>query len=132
MTKRQQKFVTALTNPEVDTIAEAARIAGYGSPRQRGQQALQSVTVQAALKDYIALLDNFGATNNVTALRLAEGLHAEKVSMFGKKCGPDFEQRGKYVDRINKIRGYMRGEDDGEEAGKLVIVIGDKGLDEII
>lgn len=134
LTKKQAKFVKAIVNTEINTVAEAARIAGYAlkNARQAGYENLQKPTVQSALQKYVELLNAAGATDEVTAQRLAEGLHAKKVTMFGQDAGPDFEQRGKYIDRINKIKKYLDNDETPGGNKTLILVIGDKGLDEII
>lgn len=124
LTKKQRNFVTALVSSNIDTVAEAGRIAGY-CDRQQARKTLQSTTVQNALEDFLNLLDSHGATDHVLAQRIAEGLHATKPN--GGDQSPDFHQRFQYVQLICKIKGYLSAYSvrSNDEANKkqLVLVI---------
>jgi len=110
LTKKQRHFVRALINPEIDTVAEAARIAGYADI-QSGYRSLKKPNVQSAIKEFSDLLDDHGATDHVLAQRIAEGLHAMKTIAIGTKLAPDYNHRYKYVELVCKIRGYLSGYD---------------------
>jgi len=115
LTKKQQRFVGAIANPEVGTIAEAAKIAGY-CDRQYGSKVLQSTTIQDALKFFLDKLEAHGATDHVAAHRIAEGLSATKTVFFQHKgivkdsrvC-IDYPTRFKYIELCLKIKQYIKG-----------------------
>src|SRR3989338_4424432 len=97
-TKRQRKFVQALLDPNVNTVTEAARVAGY-LRKATGYDLLNLPHIKSSLEHFRRLLDAAGATDEVLAYRLAEGLHVKKVNISGEATGLDYEQIGKYLDR---------------------------------
>lgn len=127
LTKKQKRLVKAILDPDVDTIAEAARIAGYAD-RSSGRRSLHKSTVQGALQSFINLLEEHGATDHVLARRLAEGLHTKKFSQLGIELGLDRKIIGDYLDKILKVKQYVTGgskEPTEDNRKQLVIVIGD-------
>lgn len=143
LTSKQKKLIKAIASPGVDTVAAAARIAGYAH-RQTAHRTLQKPTIQTALQVFINKLENHGATDHVLARRLAEGLHTKRFSQFGKAIGLDRKIIGDYIDKVLKIKQYVIGgsrDPSVDNRKQLVIVIGNgedkretasKILDEII
>jgi len=126
LTSKEKKLIKAVLNPEIDTVAEAARIAGYAH-RQTAHRTLQKSTIQTALQVFINKLESHGVTDHVLARRLAEGLHTKRFSQFGKVIGLDRKIIGDYIDKVLKIKQYVIGgsrEPSVDNRKQLVIVIG--------
>jgi len=83
--------------------------------RHYGHKALQTTTVQDALKDFSDTLDVYGATKEVHALRISEGLHAMETKFFQFKGRitavrdvVNWDTRLKTAELLAKIRGYVQ------------------------
>jgi len=81
LNKRQRKFVNAILDPDVDTVSEATRIAGYADVNT-GYRSLKKPAILGALDEFLQSLTIQGATDPVVARRIAEGLHAKVVRRF--------------------------------------------------
>lgn len=126
-TKKQAALVKALSNPKVKTVAEASKIAGYYD-RQSAHNALQSPTVQDALKDLIEELRTCGIDHKLYAKKAKDGLDA---STKGK---PNYKERREMLSICLKLEGFLSQKDDKDSGTKnqLIIVLGGKGFGDIL
>lgn len=74
LTVRQRLFVSAFLGPATGNASEAARIAGYSSPRQQGTENLAKPAIRAAIEEK---LDQVAMTADEVLLRLSDQASAD-------------------------------------------------------
>jgi len=134
LTKKQSRFVAALVNSKVDTIAEAARIAGLCDRAYGTRLIQQNTTIRETLQDYLDTLYAYGATKEVQAQRTAEELHATETKFFqheGRVCDSRevvaWDVRHKALELLAKIHGYVQTAakiEIDQSQKQLVLIIG--------
>jgi len=114
LTRKQASLVKAFVDPNVSTIAEAGRKAGYAD-RKGAWRCLQMPTVQDALKEFHDKLLKGGVDDEVLVKVIKDGLKATetvRASLNGEfmdeRTVPDYSVRHKYLDTVVKIRGFVR------------------------
>jgi len=134
LTKKQKKFVNALEDPDVTSVAEASRKAGYADVSS-GYRSLEKPLIQSALEHFLKTLEVQGATDKKVALRIAQGLDAKKTTDI------DHHTRHKFVETVLKVKQFVTGgskEPTQDNRKQLIFIIGDEGktgkeaLEEII
>jgi len=139
MTKKQKALLQYMLDPEIATTAEASRLAGYASP-QSAYAAVKAADFQDALKTFLAILESRGVDDKKLADVIAEGLDAEEIKYFSKdgivedeRVVTDHVTRHKFVETVVKIRKLINTDNSTlQDNRKLIIVVGDKGLDGIL
>ena len=139
MTKKQKALLQYMLDPEIKSTAEASRLAGYASP-QSAYKSAQSSEFQDALQKFLSILEQKGVTDQKIAQTIADGLDAEEVKFFSKdgvvedeRVVTDHATRHKFVETVVKIRKLINTDNTSlQDNRKLIIVMGDKGLGEIL
>ena len=139
MTKKQKALLQYMLDPEIKSTAEASRLAGYASP-QSAYACTKSPDFQDALKKFLSILEQKGVTDEKLATVLAQGLEAEETKFFSKdgivedeRVVPDHSTRHKFAETVVKIRKLINTDNTQlQDNRKLIIVMGDKGLGEIL
>jgi hypothetical protein len=113
------------------TGKDAARAAGY-SPSSASMIASRSMADPDFRTELRAMMDRIGATKEKLMTRINEGLDATAKTyaisdgkITDERVDPDFEVRGKYIDRAAKVRGdlgYVTGENEGGGMSVAVMV----------
>lgn len=80
LTGRQRRFVLAYIGEAQGNASEAARIAGYASPMQRGHEAVRNREVRAAIDRYLA---QRAATADEAVDVLTAHLRADPTALLG-------------------------------------------------
>ena len=127
-----------MLDPDIKSTAEAARLAGM-SP-QSAYKLTKSEDFQDALKTFITCLEARGVTNEKLADVLAEGLESTETKFFSKdgivedeRIVPDHATRHKFAETVVKIRKLINTDNTQlQDNRKLIIVMGEKGLGEIL
>lgn len=90
--------------------------------------------VREGIKPMLDALYGAGATEEKYARVISEGMDAEKTSgVIGATTKePDHAIRLKAGEHYAKLKRYVTGDDGGVVNNKLIVIIGEKGLDEII
>jgi len=117
-TKKQAALVKALSDPNVKTIAEAGKMAGYNT-RQQAHESLQSLTVQESLKGLINELRSCGIDQKLYAKKAKEGLDA------GTPEKPNFKERREMLALCFRLEGFLNQKDeksDREAPAQILIV----------
>lgn len=139
LTEKQAIFVEEIKkNPKIP-LQTAARNAGYAIPRVSATNNMKKRAVIDALSAYLLSLKREGATDARSARVISEAMSAEKeiVSDEGEIVAtrPDHVTRLKANDQYLRIKKLIGSNEEDQNIGQknqLIIVIGDKGLDEII
>lgn len=128
-----------MLDPEIPTTAMASRLAGYASP-QSAYKSAQSSEFQDALQKFLSILEARGVTDKKLADVIAEGLDAEEIKFFSKdgivedeRVVVDHATRHKFAETVVRIRKLINTDNTSlQDNRKLIIVMGDKGLGEIL
>jgi hypothetical protein len=139
VTKKQKALLQYMLDPEIKSTAEASRLAGYASPASAYKSA-QSSEFQDALQKFLSILESRGVTDQKLADVIAEGLESTETKFFSKdgivedeREVPDHASRHKFVETVVKIRKLINTDNTSlQDNRKLIIVMGDKGLGEIL
>lgn len=86
LTRRQKKFVSNIKNKKCKTLSAAARDAGYSknTPNKMLEQ-----TVRSVLGKYLQALEDAGATDELSAKVIVQGMKAErKIVLKGGEGEP--------------------------------------------
>jgi hypothetical protein len=139
MTKKQKALLQYMLDPEIPNTAVASRLAGYASP-QSAYAAVKSADFQDALQTFLRVLELKGVDDHKIAQTIANGLDAEEIKFFSKdgivedeRVVTDHATRHKFVETVVKIRKLINTDNTSlQDNRKLIIVVGDKGLDGIL
>ena len=138
MNKKQRALLQYMLDPEIPNTATAARLAGM-TPAA-AYHLTKTPAFQDALQKFLSILESTGVTDQKLATTIAEGLDAEEVKFFSKdgivedeRVVPDHASRHKFVETVVKIRKLINTDNTSlQDNRKLIIVMGDKGLGEIL
>lgn len=139
MTKKQKALLQYMLDPEIPSTAVASRLAGYASP-QSAYAAVKTKDFQDALQHFLSVLEKKGVTDDFLAQTIKDGLDAEEVKFFSKdgivedeRVVVDHSTRHKFVETVVKIRKLINTDNSSlQDNRKLIIVMGDKGLEDIL
>src|SRR4030067_234565 len=131
MTDKQKRLVGAALNPNITTLTEMGRVAGYYDATN-AQRGLKSPKVQNAIE--LAL-----ERKKVDEPRAARVLYEAQDAMYGMAVGgrliklPDHNVRGKADEDYLKIKKYIgNGPESAAAEQHLHLHLGDKNTQEIL
>ena len=128
-----------MLDPDIPNTATASRLAGYASP-QSAYAAVKSQDFQDALQTFLKILELKGVDDHKVAQVIADGLNAKDTKFFSKdgivedeREVDDHATRHKFVETVVKIRKLINTDNTSlQDNRKLIIVVGDKGLQDIL
>jgi predicted transcriptional regulator len=130
--KRAAPIVAALKKHKL-SVTEAAKELGI-SKQAVSKHVNHNPEVIAGIKPMLDALFAAGATEEKYARVISEGMDAERTTgIKGKQITePDHNARLKAGEQFAKLKKYISSDEDKVVNNKLIVIIGEKGLDEII
>ena len=137
MNRKQKALLQYMLDPDIKSTAEASRLAGYKTPPY---VQIKQPDFQDALQTFLKILEQTGVTDDFLAQTLRNGLDSTEMKYFSKdgivedeREVPDHSTRHKFAETVVKIRKLINTDNTSlQDNRKLIIVMGDKGLGEIL
>lgn len=121
LTRRQNKLLRALCDPEVKSMAEAGRVAGY-SPHGVAGIVAKSSSIQSALSNFLQVLEKSGVTDTYIAESIRDGLKATETKFFQHEGAItdtaeviDYATRHRYIETALRLKRLLANKGEEEK-----------------